>query len=155
MTVSEYNHDFLPLIERANEFIELFESSIDHMDDKRVDKEDVRKHFRIRGWSKETKQTILAALDCYKEHEGVNKITHKVSEDSTNNEFEKGYQQALKEISYPMAVITEEWNPSVCPRCNESFYDFEPCFDGYYNRASNLDRCPFCGQRLDWDKRKR
>lgn len=69
-----------------------------------------------------------------------------------NGEFMKGYQQALKDINRPMAVITEKWNPSMCPRCKESFYDFEPCFDGYYNRATNLDRCPFCGQRLDWDK---
>jgi len=68
------------------------------------------------------------------------------------SDFNKGYQQALMDISKPMAVIAKNWNPSICPRCKGSFSDFEPCFDGYYNRATGLDRCPFCGQRLDWEE---
>lgn len=65
--------------------------------------------------------------------------------------FAKGYQQALHDISHPMAVIARQWNPSMCPRRKESLADFEPCFDGYYHRATSLDRCPFCGQKLDWE----
>jgi len=148
MTVQEYNRDFLPKIERAKEFVRLFESGIDHMDLSTVDKEEVRKQFRIRSWSEETKQTILAALAYYKKHEGLDKcMPHPEKSD-----FDKGYQQALVDIGKPMAVIAKNWNPSICPRCKESFSDFEPCFDGYYNRATNLDRCPFCGQRLDWSE---
>lgn len=67
-----------------------------------------------------------------------------------NNEFMKGYQQALESINHPMAVIKEKWNPSVCPRCKNDFYDIEPCHDGYYERATGMDKCPFCGQKLDW-----
>ena len=41
MTAQEYNHDFLPRINRAEEFVELFESSIEHMSETRVDKDEV------------------------------------------------------------------------------------------------------------------
>lgn len=74
MTVQEYNYEFSPRIERAKEFVRLFESSIDHMDLSTVDKDEVRKQFRIRSWSEETKQTILTALSYYKKHEGLDMI---------------------------------------------------------------------------------
>lgn len=74
MTVREYNNDFLPKIERAKEFINLFESSIRHMDDKSVDKNEVRRQFKIRCWSNETKETILTALSYYQKREGIEKI---------------------------------------------------------------------------------
>lgn len=74
MTAQEYNHVFLPQINRAEEFVELFESSIEHMSDTRVDKDDVRKQFQIRGWSEETRQVILTALEYYKCAEGLAKI---------------------------------------------------------------------------------
>lgn len=148
MTVQEYNHDFLPKVERAREFVLLFESSIDHMDDALVDKNEVRRHFKTRSWSEETKQTILTALSYYKKREGLDRCTP----DPEKSDYDQGYQQALADISKPMAVIAKNWNPSVCPRCKQSMSDFEPCFDGYYNRATNLDRCPFCGQRLDWSE---
>lgn len=74
MTVKEYNKEFLPKIQRANEFIILFESAIQHMDERIVDKNEVMKQFNLRCWSEETKQTILTALSYYKKHEGLNKI---------------------------------------------------------------------------------
>lgn len=77
MTIKEYNKKFLPRIDRAREFVLLFESCIDHMDDTRVDKNEVRKQFQIRSWSEETKQTILAALNHYKKHEGLDKVEMK------------------------------------------------------------------------------
>ena len=74
MTAQEYNHDLLPRINRAEEFVELFQSSIEHMSDTRVDKDEVRKQFQIRGWSEETRQVILTALEYYKCAEGLAKI---------------------------------------------------------------------------------
>lgn len=74
ITVQEYNYDFLPRINRAREFVSLFESCINHMDGSRVDKDEVRKQFAIRCWSEETKKTILTALSYYKMHEGLGKI---------------------------------------------------------------------------------
>lgn len=74
MTVEEYNREFLPKIQRAKEFITLFESSIQHMDDKTVDKDEVLKQFKVRGWSEETRETILTALSYYNQHEGFDKI---------------------------------------------------------------------------------
>ena len=74
MTAQEYNHVFLPQINRAEEFVELFENSIEHMSETRVDKDEVSKQFRIRGWSEETRQVILAALEYYKCAEGLAKI---------------------------------------------------------------------------------
>lgn len=74
MTVIEYNKKFLPKIQRANEFIMLFESAIQHMDERIVDKDEVMKQFEIRCWSEETKKTILTALSYYKQHVGLEKI---------------------------------------------------------------------------------
>lgn len=67
-------------------------------------------------------------------------------------EYMRGFSQALKEINTPMPVDIEAWSPSKCPRCGESFVKFEPCDDGYYNRAEGLGRCPYCGQTLCWDR---
>lgn len=66
------------------------------------------------------------------------------------NAFQRGYEKALADINKPMAVIIKAWSPSVCPRCYKSFEDFEPCNDGYYRRAMTMQRCPYCGQMLDW-----
>ena len=74
MTIKEYNKEFLPKIQRAREFINLFDSTIQHMDDRIVDKEEVMRHFKIRCWSEDTKETILTALSYYKKHEGLDKI---------------------------------------------------------------------------------
>lgn len=62
-------------------------------------------------------------------------------------EFERGYEQALVDINKPMDPIVEKWEPTKCPRCTKA-YD-EECNDGYYVR-SYLDRCPYCGQALNW-----
>lgn len=67
-----------------------------------------------------------------------------------SNNYRKGYEQALRDINTPQKVIQEDWNPSKCPRCRESFDDYEPCDDGYYQRVYGLERCPYCGQKLEW-----
>ena len=74
MTIKEYNQEFLPKIQRARELIMLFESAIQHMDEKTVDKNEVMKQFKLHCWSEETKETILTALSYYKQHEGLDKI---------------------------------------------------------------------------------
>lgn len=68
-----------------------------------------------------------------------------------SEEYNKGYSQALKDINKPMQMIIEKWEPSVCPRCKETFSEYEPCHDGYYVRASTLERCPYCGQKIIWE----
>lgn len=55
-------------------------------------------------------------------------------------------------LQTPMKPIMDNWCPSKCPGCNKDFYDYEDCDDGYYDRAYPLERCPFCGQKLDWFK---
>jgi len=67
-------------------------------------------------------------------------------------DYERGYKQALDDISSPQAVVAERWSLSECPRCAENFRDYEPCDDGYYKRAMSMLRCPYCGQKLDWSK---
>lgn len=76
MTAKEYNKEFLPKIEKAEMFILLFESAIEHMDENVVDKDEVRRHFELRCYSEEIKKVILTALNYYKEHEGLNKIEY-------------------------------------------------------------------------------
>ena len=74
MTVKEYNSEFLPKVNRAKEFIRLFESAIQHMDDTLVDKDEALRQFKLRCWSDETRKLILNALSYYQEHEGRDKI---------------------------------------------------------------------------------
>ena len=70
--------------------------------------------------------------------------------ENISEEYKKGYEQALKDINMPRKMITKAWNPSECPRCRKRFYDYETCNDGYYKRAINLTRCPYCGQKIEW-----
>lgn len=65
--------------------------------------------------------------------------------------FEDGWHCALKEINIPMKMVVKSYNPSVCPRCISDFRDYEECYDGYYKRAYNLKRCPYCGQKIKWN----
>ena len=69
-----------------------------------------------------------------------------------NRGYEQGYVQALLDINTPQNVIQKDWDPSICPRCNNNFD--EDCNDGYYVRATCLERCPHCGQKLEWFPKK-
>lgn len=77
----------------------------------------------------------------------LTEMTLKIKE---SEDYKKGYAQALEDISTPCKAIQEAWNPSKCPRCKKSFHDYEPCDDGYYKRTQSLERCPYCGQKLEW-----
>lgn len=74
MTVKEYNRDFLPRIQRTKSFVQLLENAIQHMDGSIVDKNEVRRHLEIHGWSEEMRRTILDALAFYDEFGGRQKI---------------------------------------------------------------------------------
>lgn len=68
-------------------------------------------------------------------------------------DYEKGYRQALVDINTPkLAIIPDsDYESSKCPTCGKEFYpEYERCRDGRYIRPYGLDRCPFCGQALDW-----
>lgn len=69
-----------------------------------------------------------------------------------SEDYKNGYAQALKDINTFKLVIQEKWNPSQCPTCKEYFDEYKPCNDGYYKRAFNLLRCPYCGQAIYWDE---
>jgi len=66
------------------------------------------------------------------------------------DDYKRGYDQALKDINIPVKPMQEDWCPSECPRCQKSFHDYEPVNDGYYKRAYGMERCPYCGQKLEW-----
>lgn len=66
--------------------------------------------------------------------------------------FADGYTAAIAALNTPHYAICDSWKPSMCPRCGQTFEEYEPCHDGYYDRAKSLSRCPYCGQRLNWDK---
>lgn len=74
MTVREYNKEFLPKITGANCFISLFENIVSHIDKEKADHEEIWRIFKIYGWSEETKQIILTALEYYRIHEGIEKL---------------------------------------------------------------------------------
>ena len=60
-------------------------------------------------------------------------------------------ENAFDSMNTPKKVIIEKWSPSECPTCHKDFSDYEPCDDGYYDRAYGLVRCPYCGQLLTWE----
>lgn len=96
--------------------------------------------------------SILNEIDYF-----VNEILMKLSPDEkekmnhliTHIKNENDYIKALNTCKKP---IMADWESSVCPTCGESFDDYEDCNDGYYDRAYSLERCPYCGQKLEWFK---
>ena len=66
-----------------------------------------------------------------------------------NKIYNDGYNTAFTEYNTPIPpIITSEWAPSRCPRCDKDLD--EECEDGYYRRAVMTERCPQCGQKLNW-----
>lgn len=84
MTVKEYNKEFLPQVNSAKTFV----SALDHIIEKVfaediADKEEL-KNFLLKvlhtySWSEETKQLILNALECYRKHEGIDKLEKQIN----------------------------------------------------------------------------
>ena len=52
------------------------------------------------------------------------------------------------EKQIPRKPIITNWNPALCPSCNEELS--EHLGDGYYHHHTNLKVCE-CGQKLRWD----
>lgn len=101
-------------------------------------------------WSVKDKQcVILSLMNGYKKPEFVTQY----NDCRTYQEgYHDGYEAAIKELNTPAHVLIEDWNPSVCPNCHKDFSDYEPCDDGFYKRAYGIERCPYCGQMLDWSE---
>jgi ribosomal protein S27AE len=58
-----------------------------------------------------------------------------------------GIMGAIEYLNTDKKVIQKQWSPSECPTCGGNFD--ENCDDGYYKRAYE-ERCPRCGQSLNW-----
>lgn len=58
--------EFYPKIKRAEIFVAQIDSSIEHAMVSDEAKAEIRRQFAILGWSDEVQQTILTALDVYK-----------------------------------------------------------------------------------------
>lgn len=76
MTVKEYNKEFLPKIKKAKILIEMMDKIIDHMDIDEDGRNEVKRILKIYGYSDETKETIVKALEYYRIHEGIDKLKH-------------------------------------------------------------------------------
>ncbi|MCL2312270.1 MAG: hypothetical protein FWC41_07275 [Firmicutes bacterium] len=75
---------------------------------------------------------------------------YKFTDFEMENAFISGLNKQFELLNTPKKPIIEDWQVSTCPNCDEGFYDYEPCNDGYYKRAYSLERCPYCGQKLKW-----
>jgi hypothetical protein len=80
----------------------------------------------------------------------INRIKSNCSEAHDEYVYIRAIKDLLEMLNRPERPVTEDWQVSTCPTCEEGFYDYEECDDGYYTRAYSLDRCPFCGQKLKW-----
>ena len=81
MTVKEYNKEFLPQVNKAKSFVCCLDPLIEKIFSENItNKEEMKKFllevFGIYGWSEETKQTILDALELYRVKEGIEKLEH-------------------------------------------------------------------------------
>ena len=76
MTVKAYNKEFLPKIKKARILIEMMDKIIDHMDIDEDGRNEVKRILKIYGYSDETKETIVKALEYYRIHEGIDKLKH-------------------------------------------------------------------------------
>ena len=65
--------------------------------------------------------------------------------------YKAGYEKAMAEINQPMSVIIDKWESTECPRCGKNFYEYEESNEGHWKRAINLERCPYCGQKITWN----
>ena len=45
-------------------------------------------------------------------------------------------------------IIIREWNPTKCPTCSHELST--SLGDGYYKHPTFLERCPNCGQAIQW-----
>lgn len=47
-------------------------------------------------------------------------------------------------------IIIRDWNPTKCPTCGHELST--SLGDGYYKHPIFLERCPECGQAIQWDE---
>lgn len=47
-------------------------------------------------------------------------------------------------------IIIRDWNPTKCPTCDHELST--SLGDGYYKHPTFLERCPNCGQVIQWDE---
>lgn len=66
------------------------------------------------------------------------------------SQIEEALRIAIRETGklIPKKPIRESWSPNLCPTCEGDLGG--DCDDGYYQNPW-YDRCPECGQRLDYD----
>lgn len=50
----------------------------------------------------------------------------------------------------PKKIIIRNWNPTKCPTCGHELST--SLGDGYYKHPIFLERCPECGQAIQWDE---
>ena len=79
MTVKEYNKEFLPQVNGAKTFVNALDHIIERVFAEDItDKEELKKLLlevlHTYSWSEETKQLILNSLECYRKHEGIDKL---------------------------------------------------------------------------------
>lgn len=53
-----------------------------------------------------------------------------------------------REKQKPKKIIIRDWNPTKCPTCGHELST--SLGDGYYKHPTFLERCPNCGQVIQW-----
>lgn len=49
----------------------------------------------------------------------------------------------------PKKIKIKPWSPARCPSCDYELSSHVG--DGYYKHPTFLERCPECGQKIDWN----
>ena len=181
MTVKEYNKEFLPKVNGAKTFVNALEHIIERVFAEDItDKEEVKKLLlevlHTYGWSEETKQLIWDALECYRKHEGIDKLERyggwKIGKrgrkmiEETIKDIKENIQPSVGGKSLEMAIEALEKQMPKKPTYDGDGYAPDGsfvwdewlcpnCNSRYEVDYDEYDYCPNCGQALDWSADKR
>lgn len=147
MTVEEYNKFFYPKVSKAEGAIRLMDSAINHADISDRDKAEVRRIFEIYNWNDETKDTILTALEYYREHEGIGKLEFAVrkalSQEESQQELKKcpfcGGEAVIKADSKNYGFII--WCQCKNGNCNARTVGYCPDTNHEDDTLENIESC--------------
>lgn len=141
-------------IEHCKDIIADCETEEDEFDD---DKE--RAELSLRDYT-ERKEAFDVAISALKEiHLYKNNKLCLVPEDVYSRQCSE--LDAYKEIGTveecrkavdkqkPKKIIIRDWNPTKCPTCGHELST--SLGDGYYKHPTFLERCPKCGQTIQWE----
>lgn len=91
----------------------------------------------------------IGTLEEVKNHKHNLSISYKIISDYEAIGTVEECREAV-EKQKPKKIIIRNWNPTKCPTCGHELST--SLGDGYYKHPTFLERCPNCGQVIQWEE---